>query len=113
MQLLAMSTDQWEWDRPEGGDKRIPQAMQLAVLSLPIGAHQYTQQTQRAKVQRWVLERFAFTPLEPRPQQEVEGAEGENSCLKPLLELAYILVHQPCPAASLHPCHCLLTLPPI
>lgn len=34
---------------PEGGDKRILQAMQLAVLSFPICAHQHTQQTQRAK----------------------------------------------------------------
>lgn len=49
MYLLPMSPDQCEWDKPEGGDKRISQAMQLAVLGLPLCTHQHIQQTQRAK----------------------------------------------------------------
>lgn len=45
MHLLPMSHDGWEWERPEGGDERMPQAMQPAALSLLVYAHRHTQPT--------------------------------------------------------------------
>lgn len=102
MHLLPMSPDQWEWDEPEGGDKRIPQAMQLAVLSLPVCAHQHTQQTQRAKDAEVGVGKICFYSL--RTKAGGVGVWGENLGLKTLPELAYTLVHHSCPVASLHLC---------
>lgn len=45
MHLLPMSHDGWERERPEGGDERMPQAMQPAALSLLLYAHRRTQPT--------------------------------------------------------------------